>query len=40
MNVMVVSGKGGLPDNLGSHLRGQSVWLDTHLIFPELNAVK
>lgn len=37
-NVMVVSGKGGLPDNPGSHLRGQSVWLDTRLISPELTA--
>ena len=38
-NVMVVSGKGGLPDNPGSHLRGQSVWLDTRLISPELTTV-
>lgn len=37
-NVMVVSGKGGLPENPGSHLRGQSVWLDTRLITPELTA--
>ena len=37
-NVMVVSGKGGLPDNPGSHLRGQSVWLDTRLISPELTT--
>lgn len=34
-NVMVVSGKGGLPDNPGSHLRRQSVWLDTRLISAE-----
>ena len=38
-NVMVVSGKGGLPDNPGSHLRGQSVWQDTRLIIPELTAI-
>lgn len=34
-NVMVISGKGGLSDNPGSFLRGQSVWLDTRLISPE-----
>ena len=35
-NVMVVSGKGGLAENPGSFLRGQSVWQDTRLILPEI----
>ena len=34
-NVMVISGKGGLPDNPGFSIRGQSVWQDLRLINPQ-----
>ena len=39
-NVMVVSGKGGLPENPRSHLRGQSVWQDLRSIAPGLTATE